>query len=117
MVEQVFLSRNVSSALKLGMARGAILVACRANGAAVREFSPKEIKVAATGFGGADKEQVAGMVARLLGIREELPDDASDALAMALCGAVTVSFDPSPAPPAGPAGGRGRSGRGRIGSP
>jgi crossover junction endodeoxyribonuclease RuvC len=118
-VEQVFLSRNVSSALKLGMVRGALIVACRSHGAVVREFSPKEIKVAATGFGGAGKEQVAGMVSRLLGIREPLPDDASDALAMAICAAVTRLTAPGcpsaiPAPPARKVG---RGGRGRIVKP
>lgn len=116
-VEQVFLSRNVSSALKLGMVRGALLVACRSRGATVREFSPKEIKVAATGFGGADKEQVGAMVSRLLGIREPLPPDASDALAMALCGAVSLPLAAAALEAASPAGKGRRKGRGRIGTP
>jgi len=88
-VEKVFLARNASSALKLGQARGAAIVTCRAYGLEVREYSAKEIKSAATGYGAAPKDQVAGMVARLLGIREPLPSDASDALAMAFCRAVT----------------------------
>jgi crossover junction endodeoxyribonuclease RuvC len=116
-VEQVFLSRNVSSALKLGMVRGALLVACRAHGVVVREFSPKEVKVAATGFGGADKEQVAAMVSRLLGIREPLPDDASDALAMALCGAVSLPLAEALLRSTAPAGRRGGRGRGKIVTP
>lgn len=116
-VEQVFLSRNVSSALKLGMVRGALLVACRDHGATVREFSPKEIKVAATGFGGADKEQVGAMVSRLLGIREPLPPDASDALAMALCGAVSLPLAEAELRAASSYGkGRGK-GRGKIENP
>lgn len=89
-VEKVFMARNPSSALKLGQARGAALVTCRIHSLPVYEYSPKEIKVAATGNGSADKEQVGGMICRLLGVREPLPPDASDALAMAFCRAVTV---------------------------
>ena len=88
-VEKVFLAKNPSSALKLGQARGAAIVTCGAYGVAVHEYSAKEIKAAATGYGGAPKEQVAGMLARLLGIRDKIPHDASDALAMAFCRAVT----------------------------
>ena len=88
-MEKVFLAKNPSSALKLGQARGAAIVTCGAHGVAVHEYSAKEIKAAATGHGGAPKEQVAGMVARLLGIRDPIPPDASDALAMAFCRAVT----------------------------
>jgi crossover junction endodeoxyribonuclease RuvC len=73
----------------LGQARGAAIVTCRARGIPVHEYSAKEIKMAATGYGAASKEQVGGMVCRLLGIREAIPPDASDALAMAFCRAVT----------------------------
>jgi len=88
-VENVFLAKNAASALKLGQARGAAIVTCRAHGIPVFEYSAKEIKTAATGYGAASKEQVGGMVCRLLGIREEIFPDASDALAMAFCRAVT----------------------------
>lgn len=88
-VEKVFLAKNPSSALKLGQARGAAIVTCGIHGVIVREYSAKEIKSAATGYGGASKEQVAGMVARLLGISGPIQSDASDALAMAFCRAVT----------------------------
>ena len=88
-VEKVFLAKNASSALKLGQARGAAVVTCGAHGLPVHEYSAREIKSAATGYGAASKGQVAGMVARLLGIRESVPDDASDALAAAFCRAVT----------------------------
>ena len=93
-VEMVFLAKNAASALKLGQARGAAIVTCRFHGLSVHEFSAKEIKVAATGFGSAPKEQVGGMVCRLLGIREPVPPDASDALAMAFCRAVTRDHSP-----------------------
>jgi crossover junction endodeoxyribonuclease RuvC len=88
-VEDVFLARNAASALKLGQARGAAIVTCRSHGIPVYEYSAKKIKTAATGFGGAPKEQVSGMVCRLLGIRDTVPPDASDALAIAFCRAVT----------------------------
>jgi crossover junction endodeoxyribonuclease RuvC len=91
-VENVFLAKNAASALKLGHARGAAIVACRAHGVPVYEYSAREIKAAATGYGAAPKEQVEGMVCRLLGIREAIPTDASDALAMAFCRAVTRSL-------------------------
>ena len=92
-VENVFLAKNAASALKLGHARGAAIVICRAHGVPVYEYSAKEIKAAATGYGAAPKEQVEGMVCRLLGIREAIPQDASDALAMAFCRAVTRNLD------------------------
>jgi len=93
-VENVFLAKNAASALKLGQARGAAIIACRIHGIPVHEYSAKEIKMAATGFGAASKEQVGGMVCRLLGIREDVPPDASDALAMAFCRAVTRKITP-----------------------
>ncbi len=88
-VEKIFLSKNPSSALKLGQARGAAIVTCRTHGIEIHEYSAKEIKAAATGYGAAPKDQVAGMVARLLGVRGPVPADASDALAIAFCRAVT----------------------------
>jgi crossover junction endodeoxyribonuclease RuvC len=88
-VEKVFVAKNASSALKLGQARGAAIVTCGAHGLPVHEYSAREIKSAATGYGAAPKDQVAGMVARLLGIRGPVPEDASDALAAAFCRAVT----------------------------
>lgn len=88
-IEKVFLAKNASSALKLGQARGAAIVTCRALGLSVFEYSAKEIKLAATGYGAAPKEQVYGMVTRLLGLHGPMPPDASDALAMAFCRAVT----------------------------
>jgi crossover junction endodeoxyribonuclease RuvC len=93
-VEKVFLAKNPSSALKLGQARGAAIVTCGIHGVAVHEYSAKEIKLSATGFGSAPKEQVGGMVCRLLGIRKPVPPDASDALAIAFCRAVSRDLPP-----------------------
>lgn len=100
-VEKVFLAKNPASALKLGQARGAAILTCCLHGLPVREYSAKEIKLAATGYGAAPKEQVCAMVRRLLAIREELPSDAADALAMAFCGAVTRPVSEGPRSPAG----------------
>jgi crossover junction endodeoxyribonuclease RuvC len=84
-VENVFVSRNAASALKLGQARGAAISACAVAGVSVAEYSPREVKLAIVGTGGADKAQVQHMVRALLGLREELQADRADALAVALC--------------------------------
>jgi crossover junction endodeoxyribonuclease RuvC len=84
-VEQVFMHRNVDSALKLGQARGAALCAAVAQGAEVYEYAPRAIKLAVVGTGAADKAQVSHMVQVLLAIAEPATPDISDALAIALC--------------------------------
>lgn len=83
-VERVFVNRNVDSALKLGQARGAALSAVP-RGTRVYEYAPRAVKMAVVGFGGADKHQVAHMMAALLEISSSLGHDASDALAVAVC--------------------------------
>lgn len=93
-VEKVFLAKNASSALKLGQARGAAIVVCRAEGVPVYEYSAREVKLSITGFGAAPKEQVGEMVCRLLGLRGKVPPDASDALAIAFCRVVTRDLEP-----------------------
>jgi len=84
-VERVFVHRNVDSALKLGQARGAAICAAVALGASAYEYAPRAIKLAVSGFGGADKLQVARMVSALLGLERRPAADAADALAVALC--------------------------------
>lgn len=84
-VEKVFLARNARSALTLGQARGAALVACGELGNGVTEYSALEIKQAVVGRGRADKHQVQHMVRVLLGLRESPQSDAADALACAIC--------------------------------
>ena len=84
-IESVFVSRNANSALKLGQARGAAVCAAMADGLAVAEYSPRSVKQAIVGRGSADKEQVKHMVAVLLQLRDEIAEDAADALAVALC--------------------------------
>ncbi len=85
-IENVFVSKNPSSALKLGQARGAAMAACATHGLSVAEYEPSKVKKNLVGVGGAPKDQVAFMVARCLGItRPDWPEDASDALAVAIC--------------------------------
>ncbi len=85
-LENIFVARNVGSALKLGHARGASILAAVNHGVEVFEYSPAEVKKSIAGSGRADKEQVQKMVQRLLALPElPAPDDASDALALAIC--------------------------------
>lgn len=84
-VETVFVSRNAASALKLGQARGAAVCAAISMGLPVAEYSPRSVKQAIVGRGGADKVQVQHMVRVLLRLQETPEEDAADALAVALC--------------------------------
>lgn len=84
-IENVFVSNNAASALKLGQARGAAICAGVTSGLPVAEYSPKEVKQATVGKGGADKAQVQHMVKLLLGLHGRLQADTADALAVALC--------------------------------
>lgn len=84
-VEKVFIARNARSALVLGQARGAALVACGELCNSVREYSALEVKQAVVGRGRADKTQVQHMVRVLLALREAPQADIADALACAIC--------------------------------
>ena len=84
-IEQVFMHRNAASALKLGQARGAAIVACVQNGLPVYEYAPTQIKQAVVGKGHADKIQVQHMVKVLLSLPNSPQSDAADALAVAIC--------------------------------
>jgi len=85
-VEGVFFARNVQSAIKLGQARGAALLAAALEGVPVFEYAPRRVKGAVSGFGGAEKAQVQAMVKAILGLAElPSPPDAADALALAIC--------------------------------
>lgn len=84
-IEGVFYCKNPRTALSLGEARGAILCLMAERGIPVFEYPPATVKMSVAGRGSADKKAVQRMVCALLGIREALPDDASDALAVALC--------------------------------
>ncbi len=84
-IEQVFVKRNVASALKLGQARGAAICAAVHRGLEVGEYAPAAVKQAVVGQGRASKEQVQYMVALRLGLSGLPQEDAADALAIALC--------------------------------
>jgi crossover junction endodeoxyribonuclease RuvC len=84
-VERVFHTRNVQTALAVGHARGVVLLAAAEHGVDVREATPSEVKLGVAGYGSADKTQVATMVATILGLPDApTPDDAADALAIAI---------------------------------
>lgn len=84
-IEQVFMHRNAASALKLGQARGAALLAGVVRTLEVHEYTPRQVKQAVTGRGGATKEQVQHMIKVLLRLPEAPKADAADALAVGLC--------------------------------
>ncbi len=84
-IEDVFFAKNVKSALKIGHARGAVLIAAVECGVKVFEYSPLEIKKSVVGYGRATKEQVRSMVQVILGLKSHPGLDTSDALATAVC--------------------------------
>ncbi len=91
--EKLFFSKNVKTALQVAEARGVILLCFEDHGIPCREFSPAEVKIAVCGHGGADKKQMQQMVKTLLGLKTvPKPDDAADALALALALAHTKEF-------------------------
>lgn len=87
-IEELYFGANVRTAFAVGQARGVILLAAGQRGVPSRAYTPQQVKGAVCGHGGADKQQVGRMVARLLGLgAPPTPDHASDALAVAICDA------------------------------
>jgi len=85
-IEDIFYAENVKTAIVMGHARGTVIVAAKQNGAIVSEFTAREVKMSVVGNGAAAKNQVNFMVSRILQVKEKItPNDASDALAVALC--------------------------------
>jgi len=85
-VERLFFTKNVQTAFAVGQARGVVLLAAAIHGIEIREATPNEVKVATAGHGSASKDQVQRMVQAVLGLAElPTPDDAADALAIAIC--------------------------------
>ncbi len=85
-VEKLFFQRNVTTAMSVGQARGVVLLALAEHNIPVAEYTPNEVKMAVTGYGNAGKAQIQRMVKMLLGLEgTPKPDDAADALAIALC--------------------------------
>lgn len=93
-VEQIFFNANVRTALSVGQARGVALLALADADVTVSEYTPSQVKLAVVGYGGADKKQVQFMVKTILGLEEvPRPDDAADALAVAICHANSRAMD------------------------
>lgn len=85
-VEKLFFQKNTRTAMAVGQARGVVLFALAQKDIPVYEYAPVEIKQALTGYGNADKRQMQDMVKHRLALKEiPKPDDAADALAIALC--------------------------------
>jgi crossover junction endodeoxyribonuclease RuvC len=92
-VEQLFFYRNTTTAFRVGQARGVALLAAVNAGLDVHEYTPMQVKQAVTGYGSADKRQIQEMVRVLLGLREvPRPDDAADALAVAITHAHSIHW-------------------------
>ena len=85
-VEKLFFQKNVSTAMTVGQARGVALLALAEAGISVGEYNPRDVKQAVAGYGGADKRQMQHMVRAILNLTDlPRPDDAADALAVAIC--------------------------------
>ena len=85
-VEKLFFQRNVTNAIAVGQARGVVMLALAQHSLPVAEYTPLEVKQSITGYGGADKMQIQLMVQAILELEElPSPDDAADALAVAVC--------------------------------
>jgi crossover junction endodeoxyribonuclease RuvC len=85
-IEELYFGANARTAFAVGQARGVVLLAAGQRGVPSRSYTPQQVKGAVCGHGGAEKEQVGRMVARLLGLTDPpSPDHAADALAVAIC--------------------------------
>ena len=92
-VEKLFFQKNVTNAIAVGQARGVVLLALAEVQLPIAEYTPNEVKQSVSGSGRADKKQVQSMVQLLLGLNEvPQPDDAADALAVALCHASHINL-------------------------
>ena len=95
-VEDVFVAANPRTALKLGHARGAAVLAALQNGLKVYDYTPRMVKQAVVGYGNADKQQIQQMVRVLLQLSSSPSSDAADALAVAMCHANQTIVDGKP---------------------
>jgi len=88
-VEKLYFEKNVKTAMAVSQARGVVLLALQKNKVAIQEFTPLQVKSIVCGYGKADKKQVQFMVQKTFGLKHlPKPDDAADALGIALCAAV-----------------------------
>ena len=92
-VEEIFYFKNAKTVISVSQARGAILLTGKKNRLTIFEFTPLQVKQAVVGYGRADKKQVQAMVKAILNLKEiPHPDDAADALAIAICAASNLKF-------------------------
>jgi len=92
-VEELFFFKNLKTAIKVAEARGVLLVTGKDAGLTICEFTPLEVKIATVGYGRAEKQQVQKMVKAILNLKEiPKPDDAADALAIAICAAHSLNL-------------------------
>ena len=85
-IEELFFNTNITTGISVAQGRGVIILACEKCGVPMFEYTPLQVKQAIAGYGRADKKQMMEMVRRLLGLQQiAKPDDASDALAVAIC--------------------------------
>jgi crossover junction endodeoxyribonuclease RuvC len=95
-MEELFFAKNARTAMSVGHARGVAMLALANGGLSVSEYTPKQVKQAVTGYGGADKNQVGEMVRILLKLQAiPKPDDAADAAAIAICHLNTAAYTSS----------------------
>ena len=91
-IEELFFGQNVTTGIGVAQSRGVILLAIRQAGLEVTSYKPMQVKQAVVGYGGATKHQVMDMTKRILGLQQmPKPDDAADAIAIALCHARSAS--------------------------
>ena len=92
-IEELFINKNIKTAIKVGQARGCEILTCVNKGLEVYEYTPLQIKNALTGHGRAEKHQVQEMVKLMLNLDDiPRPDDAADALALAICHSFSSKF-------------------------
>ncbi len=93
-VEELFFNKNVKTAIEVGQARGVILLTGAQSNIAVAEYTPLQVKQAVVGYGRASKQQVQQMIKALLNLEEiPKPDDAADALAVAICHGNSITIN------------------------
>jgi crossover junction endodeoxyribonuclease RuvC len=93
-IEELFFLKAARSVASVGQARGAILLTVSMNALALFEYNPRTVKMALTGYGSADKYQMQHMVKTFLNLKEiPRPDDAADALAIAICHFYTIKWN------------------------